>query len=35
MAVGRDIQAGLKWNKEAVRARAAEIEAFVRDEWGD
>lgn len=35
IAVGRDIQAGLKWNREAVRARAAEIDAFVRKEWGD
>lgn len=35
MAVGREIEGGLKWNKEAVRDRAARIEAFVRTEWGD
>ena len=34
MAVGRDIADGVKWNKEAVRDRAASIEAFVRVEWG-
>ena len=34
MAVGREIDGGLKWNKEAVRDRAARIEAFVRTEWG-
>lgn len=35
MAVGREIDGGLKWNKEAVQERAAKIEAFVRAEWGD
>lgn len=35
MAVGRQIQGGVKWNKDAVLERAAEIEAFVRKEWGD
>lgn len=33
--IGRDIKNGLKWNKKAVRARAARIEEFVRNEWGD
>lgn len=35
VAVGREIDGGMKWNKEAVRKRAADIEAFVRVEWGD
>ena len=35
MAVGREIEGGLKWNKEAVQDRAGKIEAFVRAEWGD
>lgn len=35
MAVGRVIQEGTKWNKDAVQERAANIEAFVRAEWGD
>lgn len=35
MAVGRKIQGGVKWNKDAVLERAAEIEAFVRKEWGE
>jgi hypothetical protein len=35
LAIGRDIQDGLKWNKKTVRARAAKIEEFVRNEWGD
>ena len=35
MAVGRAIQEGTKWNKDAVQERAANIEAFVRAEWGD
>lgn len=34
-AVGSQIIAGLVWNEEAVRARAAEIEEFVRKEWAD
>lgn len=35
MAVGRAIEAGLRWNKQAVADRAADIEAFVREEWAD
>jgi hypothetical protein len=35
MAIGRGIEGGLKWNKEAVKNRAAKIEVFVRAEWGD
>ena len=35
MAVGREIEGGLKWNKEAVQDRAGKIGAFVRAEWGD
>jgi len=35
MAIGREIEGGLKWNKEAVQNRAAKIEVFVRAEWGD
>lgn len=35
LAIGRDIEKGLKWNKKAVRARATKIEEFVRSEWGD
>lgn len=35
MAVGREIEGGLMWNKDAVRERAAKIEAFVRAEWGN
>ena len=34
IAVGRDLQGRLRWNKSAVRARATKIEAFVRQEWG-
>lgn len=34
MAVGREIEDGTRWNKQAVLDRAADIEAFVRDEWG-
>ena len=34
MDVGREINAGTRWNKEAVQERAARIEAFVREEWG-
>lgn len=34
MAVGREIEGGTRWSKQAVIDRAAEIEAFVRDEWG-
>jgi len=35
MKVGRDIEGGLRWNREAVLERAARIEAFVRKEWAD
>lgn len=35
MAVGRDIKQSRKWGKREVYARAAKIEAFVREEWGD
>jgi hypothetical protein len=35
MNVGREIKAGTRWNKEAVQERAARIEAFVREEWGE
>ncbi len=35
VAVGRAIQNGTNWNKDAVRERAAKIEVFVRAEWGD
>lgn len=35
MEVGRSIVDGVRWNKDAVRARAARIEEFVRVEWGD
>jgi hypothetical protein len=35
MDVGRAIKSGTKWDKKAVRERAASIEAFVRVEWGD
>ena len=35
MMVGRQIEEGLKWNKQAVLDRAADIEAFVREEWAD
>jgi hypothetical protein len=34
MAVANMIEAGA-WNKASVLARAAEIEAFVREEWAD
>lgn len=33
--VGRDIEEGLRWNRDAVLERAATIEAFVRKEWAD
>lgn len=35
MAVGLAIEGGTRWNKEAVKNRGAEIEEFVRAEWGD
>lgn len=35
MAVGRVIESGVKWNKDAVLERAAKIQEFVRKEWGD
>lgn len=35
MNVGHQIKNGTRWNKDAVLARAAEIEAFVREEWGE
>lgn len=35
MQVGRDIQNGVRWNKQAVLDRAARIEEFVRKEWAD
>lgn len=35
MAVGRRIENGLRWNQQAVAERAADIEAFVREEWAD
>lgn len=35
MAVGRAIEGGTRWNKDAVRKRAAKIEEFARAEWGD
>lgn len=35
MAVGRAIESGVKWNKDAVLERAKKIEEFVRKEWGD
>lgn len=35
MAVGRSIQEGQRWNRQAVLDRAAAIEEFVREEWAD
>lgn len=35
VAVGEMIDGGMVWNEAAVRARATEIEAFVRLEWAD
>lgn len=34
MAVGKTLEEGGIWDKAAVLARAAEIEKFVREEWG-
>jgi hypothetical protein len=34
MAIGKEIEDGLKWNKSAMRKRVLEFEEFVREEWG-
>lgn len=32
-AIGREINAGLKWDKAAVAARCETLEAFIRKHW--
>lgn len=35
MVVGRGIESGIAWNKDAIIQRAARMEEFVRKEWAD
>ena len=35
MQVGREIEAGLKWNKQAVLNRAQRVGEFIKIEWAD